>query len=234
VHCETTTGILNPIDELGNLAMQSRLTYIVDAMSSFGALPVRAADWNIDFLISSANKCIEGVPGFSFIIASKRALEACRGVARSVSLDLHAQWQGLERDGQFRFTPPTHALLAFHQALRELEEEGGVTGRNKRYTNNHAILLEGMRALGFIPYLKPEQMAPIITSFMYPANAAFQFNLFYEKLSERGFLIYPGKLSQADSFRIGNIGRLFAPDIEALLLAILAVLGEMKVDLNAR
>ena len=220
IHCETTTGIVNPIEEIGRAVKDAGALYIVDAMSSFGAIPVSLAGASIDFLVSSANKCIEGVPGFGFILARRAALESTRGHARSLSLDMHAQWAGLEGDGQFRFTPPTHALLAFHQALNELDAEGGVAARSARYQENHRVLAEGMAALGFEPYLSPEDQSCIITTYRYPEDPAFSFEGLYSGLSELGFVIYPGKLSQAPCFRIGTVGRLEAKDIKGLLAAI--------------
>jgi 2-aminoethylphosphonate-pyruvate transaminase len=220
IQCETTTGIVNPIVEIGKVVKEAGAMYIVDAMSSFGAIPVSLANASIDFLVSSANKCIEGVPGFGFILARRAALEGTRGQARSLSLDLHAQWAGLEGDGQFRFTPPTHALLAFHQALNELDAEGGVAGRSARYQENHRVLAEGMAALGFEPYLSQEDQSCIITTYRYPADPGFSFENFYSRLSELGFVIYPGKLSQAPCFRIGTVGRLNSGDIKGLLAAI--------------
>lgn len=220
IHCETTTGILNPIEALGEKVAASGAAYIVDAMSSFGAIPVDLAAARIDFLISSANKCIEGVPGFGFVLAGRRSLDSSKGQARTLSLDLHAQWAGLERDGQFRFTPPTHVLLAFRQALRELDEEGGVAARARRYAGNHARLMRGMRDLGFEPYLSAADQSYIITSFRYPDDPAFQFEQFYSKLSDLGFVIYPGKLSSEACFRIGTIGRISETDITRLLAAI--------------
>jgi 2-aminoethylphosphonate-pyruvate transaminase len=220
IHCETTTGIVNPIVEIGKAVKDAGGLYMVDAMSSFGAIPVSLANASIDFLVSSANKCIEGVPGFGFILARRAALEGTRGQARSLSLDLHAQWAGLEGDGQFRFTPPTHALLAFHQALNELDAEGGVAGRSARYQENHRVLAEGMAALGVEPYLSQEDQSCIITTYRYPADPGFSFEDFYSRLSELGFVIYPGKLSQAPCFRIGTVGRLNSEDIKGLLAAI--------------
>jgi len=219
VHCETTTGIFNPIKELGALAAKYNKTYIVDAMSSFGAVPVNIAEFNIDFLVSSSNKCIEGVPGFSFIIANRERLLQTKGQARTLVLDVFAQWEGLENDGQFRFTPPTHSLAAFHRALHELDKEGGVEGRAKRYKENYQTLVKGMRKLGFKEYLEREKQGYIITSFLYPEKN-FDFKAFYNALNEKGFVIYPGKLSKADCFRIGNIGRIYKKDVEALLQAI--------------
>jgi 2-aminoethylphosphonate-pyruvate transaminase len=227
VHCETTAGILNPIERLGEIVQRHKKEFIVDAMSSFGAIPLRLAAAGIDYVISSANKCIEGVPGFAFVLARREALLKTAGRARTLSLDLLAQWQGLEKDGQFRFTPPTHALLAFDQALKELEAEGGVTGRGARYAENHRTLLEGMKALGFRPYLAPEVQSYIITTFHYPADAKFVFAEFYQRLFDKGFIIYPGKLTKLDCFRIGNIGRLGAKEMRALLAGVADTLKEM-------
>ena len=217
VHLETTTGILNPLDEIGRIVREHGCRFIIDAMSSFGGVPLDLPALQPDFLVSSANKCLEGVPGFSFVIAKRAALEAIAGCARSVSLDLLAQWQGLERNGQFRFTPPTHALLAFAQALKELREEGGVAARAQRYRANHEALLAGMRELGFREFLAPERQSDIITSFRYPDHPGFVFEEFYQRLAAKGFVIYPGKVSQADCFRIGTIGRISLADVKALV-----------------
>jgi 2-aminoethylphosphonate-pyruvate transaminase len=228
VHCETTTGLVNPINEIGAVVANAGATYIVDAMSSFGAIPVDLKTAHADFLISSANKCIEGVPGFGFVLARRDALMTARGNAHTLSLDLYAQWSGLERDGQFRFTPPTHTLLAFHQALVEHEAEGGVAGRAARYARNHQILAEGMAALEFEPYLATEDQSYIITTYRYPSHPEFTFEEFYSRLSDLGFVIYPGKLSREACFRIGTIGQLQAEDIEKLLQAIGNVMGKMR------
>ncbi len=232
VHCETTTGIINPVNVYGEIVQKHQRTLIVDAMSSFGAYPIDLKACGIDFLISSANKCIEGVPGFSFILARKESLVAARGFARTLSLDLVAQWRGLDGDGQFRFTPPTHVLLAFHQALIELEQEGGVEARGMRYRMNYETTLEGMQRMGFQPYLQQEDQGYIITSFYYPEHSRFDFPEFYQKLSEKGYIIYPGKLSHADCFRIGHVGRLDCNDVKALLGAIAETLDEMGIDLS--
>ena len=231
VHCETTTGLLNPIAEIGAAAARGGKIFMVDAMSSFGAVPIPMADWGIDYLVSSANKCIEGVPGFSFVLARRAALENINGYARSLSLNLLAQWRGLEADGQFRFTPPVHALLAFRQALAELQAEGGVLGRAARYRRNYEVLVAGMRALGFTEYLRPEDQSYIITSFRYPSHPNFDFNRFYDLLNDKGFVIYPGKVSDAACFRIGTIGRISEADVRNLLAAIGETLAEMEVTL---
>ena len=231
VHCETTSGVLNPVVEIGGLVGHYGKVYFVDAMSSYGAIPINIAEAQIDFLVSSANKCIEGVPGFSFAIARRQALLAAEGHPRSLSLDLVAQWRGLEGDGQFRFTPPTHALLAFRQALRELALEGGVVGRNARYRKNHSILVTGMRALGFCEFVPAAKQGAIITSFLYPDHPNFDFERFYTLLNERDVVIYPGKVSGADCFRIGSIGRIFASDLHGLLAAVRETLTEMEIQL---
>lgn len=229
VHCETTTGMLNPLAAIGQVAKNHGKVFIVDAMSSFGGMPIDFEACGVDFLVSSANKCIEGVPGFSFVFARRALLLASEGWARSLSLDLLDQLRGFEKNGQFRYTPPTHTILAFDQALRELEAEGGVAARHERYRRNHATLVAGMSRLGFRTYLRPEVQSPIITAFLYPAPD-FDFASFYQALSERGFIIYPGKLTQVDTFRIGNIGRLFPADMEQLVAAIGAVMTASQTE----
>jgi len=231
VHCETTSGIVNPIEEIGQLVHNSGKRYFVDSMSAFGAVPFDFEACKIDYLVSSANKCIEGVPGFGFCICRRDALESTAGWARTLSLDLLAQWQGLEKNGQFRFTPPTHTILAFDQALSELEAEGGVEGREKRYRSNYETLVQGMREIGFVEFVPEELQGIIITSFRYPEDDAFDFVDFYERLSENGFVIYPGKVTGADCFRIGNIGRIFPSDVKALLHMVRDTLTEMGVNI---
>ncbi len=231
VHCETTSGIINPIREIGELVRKRNVVYFVDAMSSFGAVPIDLAECCIDYLVSSANKCIEGVPGFCFVLARRDTLLSTEGYARSLSFDLLVQWKGLESNGQFRFTPPTHSLLAFHQALLELEQEGGVEGRAARYRENYETLVAGMRSIGFKEYVDPDKQGFIITSFMYPNHPNFSFEKFYAGLNERNYVIYPGKVSDADCFRIGNIGRIFPTDVLDLLNAVRETLAEMNVEL---
>lgn len=226
IHSETTTGLFNPVAEIGAVCKKYGKIFIVDAMSSFGGVAMDMRSMQIDFLVSSSNKCIEGVPGFAFALCKRSELEKAKGQARSLSLDLHAQWAGLEANGQFRFTPPTLSLMAFRQAMKELEDEGGVPAREQRYKLNKRTLDEGMTALGFKQYLKPEIQGHIISSFLYPSDPRFNFELFYEKLNKRGFVIYPGKLSKANAFRIGNIGQIFPEDVKALLVAIAEVLKE--------
>jgi 2-aminoethylphosphonate-pyruvate transaminase len=230
-HCETTTGIMNPLEEVGKVVHAAGKVFFVDAMSCFGALVTDIPACHVDYLVSSANKCVEGVPGFSFIIARKERLMETRGYSRSLTMDLLAQYEGLEGNGQFRFTPPTCALLAFHQALVELEEEGGVPAREARYRRNFQVLYDGMVAMGFKPYLNPEVMGHIITTYHYPEDANFDFAKFYDLLNDDGYVIYPGKLTQAECFRLGNIGRVTESDCRDLLAAISRAVDTMGVKL---
>lgn len=217
VHCETTTGVLNPLKEIAHLVKMHGKKLIVDAMSSFGGVPLDVHELGIDFLISSANKCIQGVPGFGFIIARCSELLHCKGVSKSLSLDIYDQWEAMEKGhGKWRFTSPTHVVRAFKQAMDELAEEGGVEVRHNRYCENHRVLVDGMRSLGFQTLLPDEIQSPVITSFLYP-YADFNFKAFYTQLKERGFVIYPGKISQADTFRIGNIGDVHPEDFRQLI-----------------
>lgn len=221
VHSETTTGMLNPIDKIGKIVKKYGKIYIVDAMSSFGGIPIDIEGIDIDFIISSANKCIQGVPGFGFIIAKKEVLMKCKGQARSLSLDLYDQWNAMESDkGKWRYTSPTHVVRAFHQAMKELEEEGGIAKRAERYRANHRTLVDGMRKLGFRTLLPDAFQGPFITSFYSPESKKYDFRTFYDILKSKGFVIYPGKVSKASAFRIGHIGDVYPADMERLVAAI--------------
>jgi len=208
VHVETTTGLVNPVQELGRLVRESGRSFILDAMSSFGGIPMDLREIGVDFAVTSANKCLQGTPGFCIVLARPSALEAIEGQARSLSLDLHDQWRTMEaQGGKWRFTSPTHAVCAFHKALLELEEEGGIPARHRRFCENQALVAEGMTALGFRLLISPQWQSPIITTFLVPDDLpGFEFSTFYRWMKQSGFLIYPGKLTQVDSFRIGNIG----------------------------
>lgn len=212
VHCETTSGILNDIQSVGEVCRRRQITFLVDAMSSFGGVEIPVADWGIDFIVSSSNKCIQGVPGFSFVIANRKKLKESQGTARSLSLDLYAQWCGMEQDGKWRYTSPTHVVLAFAKALEELDAEGGIPARQERYTKNNRLLIEKMEELGIHSYIEEAYQSPIITTFLYP-NQAFSFDRMYHYIKERGYAIYPGKLTKMDTFRIGNIGEIYEEDI---------------------
>jgi 2-aminoethylphosphonate-pyruvate transaminase len=229
VHCETTSGILNPIAEIGATVKKHGRCLLIDSMSAFGALPVDARDMPFDALAASSNKCLEGVPGLGFVVCRLEALRRCKGNATTLVLDLHDQWQGLERTGQWRFTPPIHVVAALHQAIEEHAAEGGVVGRGRRYADNCRILVDGMRALGFKTLLPDALQAPIIVTFHMPADPHFQFQAFYDRLKDRGYVIYPGKLTVADSFRIGCVGRLNADHMHGVLAAIRETLAEMGV-----
>ena len=226
IHCETTTGILNPIEDIIPYVSERGITTIVDAMSSFGGVPIEVKDLKIDYLISSSNKCIQGVPGFSFVIARKSALEKTKGISRTLSLDLYGQYIEMERNhGKWRFTSPTHVVHAFVEALKELEEEGGVKARHQRYVNNQKHLATGMEELGFKVLIDEKNQSPIITSFIYPTDD-FDFHEFYQELKQDGFVIYPGKISQVPTFRIGNIGEVYDQDITDLLAAIKNIINK--------
>jgi 2-aminoethylphosphonate-pyruvate transaminase len=220
VHGETTTGMLNPLEALSRIVKEQGRTLIVDAMSTFGGIPIEVGELGIDFLISSANKCIQGVPGFGFVIARKQTLVSCKGNSPSLSLDLVAQWEEMDTTGKWRFTSPTHVVRAFLQALRELGEEGGIEARYKRYCENHRILVTGMESLGFSLLLPLELRSVMITSFLYPHDSAFQFKTFYMALKQKGFVIYPGKIGAHDTFRIGTIGDVWPHDFTRLVEAI--------------
>lgn len=233
VHCETTSGLLNPLEEVAAVCARHHRPLLIDAMSSFGALPIDAGQMPFEAVIASANKCLEGVPGVGFALIRRDALEAGAGNAHSLSLDLHDQWRGLEANGQWRFTPPTHVLAAFDRALDEHAAEGGVAGRGGRYRENHRILIEGMAALGFAMLVAPHLQAPIIVTFLMPADPRFVFTDFYDRLRDKGFAIYPGKLTVADSFRIGCIGRIGAAEMTAAVAAVGESLAEMGVTSGA-
>ena len=217
VHSETTSGILNDIESVAKVAKAADKIFIVDAMSSFGGVDIPVADWGIDFIISSANKCIQGVPGFSFIICKISELKKCEGKSVSLSLDLYDQWKGMF-DGKWRYTSPTHVVLAFAEAIEEMKEEGGIPARNKRYVENNQLLISEMEKLGFKTYIDHELQGPIITTFFYPENCNYTFKEMYEFIKERGYAIYPGKVTEAETFRIGNIGEIYKEDIEKLIV----------------
>ena len=213
IHSETTSGILNDIEAAARAAKEHGATFIVDAMSSFGGVDIPVQEWGIDFLVSSANKCIQGVPGFIFIIGDTAKIKASRGTARSLSLDLWDQWNTMETSGgKWRYTSPTHVVLAFAKALDEMREEGGIPARSARYAANNRMLIARMTTLGFGTYL-PAHQGPIITTFLYPRGVAFDFADMYAAIKERGYAIYPGKLTDEDTFRLGNIGEIYADDI---------------------
>ena len=221
VHCETTSGILNPIEHYAAVVKDAGKVLIVDAMSSFGGIDIDVAGLNIDCIISSANKCIQGVPGMGFVIVRTALLAQCEGNARSLSLDLYDQWKIMEHgQGKWRFTSPTHVVRAFQQAIKELHEEGGINTRAKRYADNHTTLVCGMKKLGFECVVDDEKQSPFITTFKYPQSNQFDFKILYDRLKKSGFVIYPGKVTDTPCFRIGHIGEVYPQDMENLLSAL--------------
>ncbi len=229
VYCETTSGLLNPLAEVAAVVAAAGKRLLIDAMSAFGALPCDAREIQYDALVSSFNKCLEGVPGAAFVICRRAALEEAAGNAHSVVLDLYDQWQFMERTGQWRFTAPTHVIAAFDRALAEHAAEGGIAGRGARYRRNCQVLIAGMRHMGFRTLLPDALQAPIIVTFLTPTDPRFKFEEFYDRLRRRGYVIYPGKVTEADTFRIGCIGRLSEADMRGALTAIRGVLDEMGV-----
>jgi 2-aminoethylphosphonate-pyruvate transaminase len=228
VHCETTSGILNPIAEVASLVHQHGRRLLVDSMSAFGALEIDARTVRYDALAASSNKCLEGVPGLGFVICRDEALAECRGNATTLVLDLFDQAEAFAKTGQYRFTPPIHVIVALGKAIEEHAAEGGVAGRGRRYRENAKVLIDGMRAMGFRTLLADRLQAPIIVTFHMPTDPKFVFQRFYDSLKDRGYVIYPGKLTVADSFRIGCIGRLYPEHLKGALAAVREVLDEMR------
>ncbi len=229
VHCETSSGILNPLKEIAEVTRKHKVGLMLDSMSAFGALPLDMNALDCEAMVSSANKCIEGVPGFGFVIVRRELLEKSKGCSHSLSLDVHAQWDYMNKTGQWRFTPPTHAVAAFASALQLHRQQGGQAGRLQRYTQNRDTLVAGMRKLGFETLLDNQWLSPIIVTFFNPADSGFEFKVFYNELKARGFVIYPGKLTVVDSFRIGCIGNIDQQVVERLLRAVSEVLEVMGV-----
>ena len=229
VHCETTSGILNPIAEIAAIVARHGRRLLVDSMSAFGALPIDARQVRYDALAASSNKCLEGVPGLGFVICRREALAECKGNATTLVLDLFDQAEAFARTGQYRFTPPIHVIVALGKAIEEHAAEGGVAGRGRRYRENARVLIDGMRAMGFQTLLADRLQAPIIVTFHMPTDPKFVFQRFYDGLKDRSFVIYPGKFTVADSFRMGCIGRLYAEHMKGALAAVREVLDEMQV-----
>ena len=229
IHCETSSGILNPLEEIGAVVKTAGRKLLIDSMSAFGAVPVDPEKVDFEAMVSSANKCIEGVPGFGFVFAKLSALQAAKGNCHSLSLDVEAQWSAMEKSGQWRFTPPTHVVAAFLKALEIHEAEGGVSGRGARYTNNRDVMVKGMRDLGFETLLDERWLSPIIVTFFCPEDPAFQFSKFYDLMKNEGYIIYPGKLTIVDSFRVGCIGRMDSHVMQGVVSAARNALETMGV-----
>ena len=229
VHCETSTGILNPLEQIAAVVAAHKRGLFIDAMSSFGAIDIDARRIRFDGLVAASGKCLESVPGMGFAILRKAAIEQCKGNCHSLALDLYDQWQAYQRTKQWRFTPPTTVVAALAEALKQFQAQGGVAGRGDRYRNNCATLINGMEKLGFVSFLPRAIQAPIITTWHAPADPNYKFNVFYDKVRERGFTLYPGKLTQVETFRVGCIGAIGEAEIKEAVAAIAAIVREMGI-----
>ncbi|MFI4887877.1 MAG: 2-aminoethylphosphonate--pyruvate transaminase [Burkholderiales bacterium] len=230
IHCETSTGIVNPLQEISAVVARHGKSLIVDAMSSFGALPIDAQAMPFDALIAASGKCIEGPPGMGFVIARKSVLERCAGNSTSLSLDLADQWQYMEKTTQWRYTPPTHVVAAFAAALETFIAEGGQAARLARYARNYDTLVHGMTELGFRAFLDPRIQAPIIVTFHAPADPRYNFREFYDRVRDKGFILYPGKLTQVETFRVGCIGAIGPDEMRHAVNAVRDTLAEMRIE----
>lgn len=228
IHCETSTGILNPLEAIAAVVAKHGKGLILDAMSSFGALEINAKKVSFDAVIAASGKCIEGPPGMGFVMVKKSVLEQCAGNSTSLSLDLYDQWVYMEQTTQWRFTPPTHVLVALHSALEQYEQEGGQPARLKRYTENYQTLMAGLSELKLRSFLKPEIQAPIIVTVHAPTMAKYDFKRFYESVRSKGFVLYPGKLTQAETFRVGCIGAIGSEEMRSAVHAIRDALAEFE------
>jgi 2-aminoethylphosphonate-pyruvate transaminase len=229
IHCETSTGILNPLPEIAATIAQRGRGLIVDAMSSFGAIAIDARATAFDALVSASGKCIEGPPGMGFVFVRRSLLETCAGRSTSLSLDLYDQWTYMERTTQWRYTPPTHVVVALDAALAQFEAEGGQSARLARYTANYEALMAGMAELGFQPFLDPRIQAPIIVTFHAPADPNYTYGVFYERVRDKGFILYPGKLTEVETFRVGCIGAIGPDEMRQAVSAIRDTLREMGI-----
>jgi 2-aminoethylphosphonate-pyruvate transaminase len=230
IHCETGTGVENPLAEIAAVCERRGVGLIVDAMSSFAALPIDARTVRFDALVAASGKCLEGVPGMGFVFLRKAILDACAGNSQSLAMDLHDQHTYMAKTGQWRFTPPTHVVAALAEAVEQFVEEGGQPARLKRYAANCRVLVDGMAALGFRPFLAPEVQAPIIVTFHAPAHPAYDFKRFYEGAKARGFILYPGKLTAVETFRVGCIGAIGGNEMRQAVAAVADTLREMGID----
>ena len=233
IHCETGTGVLNPLQAIAEVCARHGKGLIVDAMSSFAALPIDAREIRFDALVAASGKCLEGVPGMGFVFIRKNVIDSAAGNSHSLAMDLHDQHVYMEKTGQWRFTPPTHVVAALAEAMRQFEEEGGQPARGARYAANCAALVDGMKALGFVPFLKPEIQAPIILTFHAPADPAYDFKRFYDAVKARGFILYPGKLTQVETFRVGCIGAIGINEMRQAVAAVADTLREMGIESGA-
>jgi 2-aminoethylphosphonate-pyruvate transaminase len=233
IHCETGTGVMNPLEAVSEVCARHGKGLIVDAMSSFAALPIDARKLRFDALVAASGKCLEGVPGMGFVFVRKDVIDRAEGNSHSLAMDLHDQHVYMERTGQWRFTPPTHVCAALAEAVRQFLEEGGQPARLQRYTANCAALVAGMKALGFAPFLKPEIQAPIILTFHAPADPRYEFKAFYEAVKARRFILYPGKLTQLETFRVGCIGAIAPGEMKQAVAAVADAMRELGISSGA-
>jgi 2-aminoethylphosphonate-pyruvate transaminase len=229
IHCETSTGILNPLPEIAQAVAQRGRRLIIDAMSSFGAIPIDAGAVPFDALIAASGKCIEGPPGMGFVFARKSVLEQCAGNSTSLSLDLYDQWAYMEKTTQWRYTPPTHVVVAIDAALEQYLAAGGQPARLARYTANCETLIAGMKEMGFRPFLDSRIQAPIIVTFHAPADPRYAFKAFYDKVRDKGFILYPGKLTQLETFRVGCIGAIGPDEMRHAVNAVRDALADLGI-----
>jgi 2-aminoethylphosphonate-pyruvate transaminase len=232
VHLETSAGLLNPLDEIAALCKRHGKSLIVDAMSSFGALPIDLRHGGIDALVSASGKCLEGVPGMGFVIVRRSVLEACEGRSPSLALDLYDQFAYMQKTTQWRFTPPTHVVAALRTALDHFLAEGGQPARGARYARNCAALIGGMKALGFETFLPADVQAPVIVTFHAPRDPKWRFADFYAAVREAGYVLYPGKLTQLETFRVGCIGSIDTNEMHNAVAAIGRTLASLGISVK--
>lgn len=230
IHCETGAGVLNPLQQVADVCAAHGKGLIVDAMSSFAALEIDARKVRFDALVAASGKCLEGVPGMGFVFIRKAILDGCAGRSQSLAMDLYDQYIYMEKTTQWRFTPPTHVVVALAEAIAQFEEEGGQPARLARYQRNYTTLVDGMARLGFRPFLDPAIQAPIIVTFHAPADSRYDFRKFYASARERGFVLYPGKLTQVETFRVGCIGAIGPREMEQAVQAIAGALQDMGIS----
>jgi 2-aminoethylphosphonate-pyruvate transaminase len=233
IHCETGTGVVNPLQAVSDVCAEHGKGLIVDAMSSFAALEIDARKVRFDALVAASGKCLEGVPGMGFVLIRQSVLDGCAGNSHSLAMDLHDQHQYMQKTGQWRFTPPTQVVAALAEAVQQFNEEGGQRARLARYSDNCKTLVDGMAALGFRPFLRPEIQAPIIVTFHAPASPNYDFKAFYEGAKKRGFILYPGKLTQIETFRVGCIGAIGRNEMRQAVAAVADCIGEMDIGSGA-
>lgn len=232
IHHETTTGMLNPLDELIALCEKYNLISIVDAMSSYASIPIDLQKTKVDFLVSSSNKGIQGFAGLSFVVSNLKRLEATREIPpNNLYLNLWGNHTCLEKTNQFQFTPPVQVIYALNEALDEFFEET-MEGRYKRYCDCYDVMLQGMKDLGFKCLLPEEQHSKMLTTFYDPDVAEYDFDKMHDFLYERDITIYPGKVASLDTFRIANIGDLIPEDMKLYLKELANYLDSINAKLK--